>query len=34
MVLMVEYGISLNEIRDELARRHIVDKKVKQEKMQ
>lgn len=34
MVLMVEYGISLNDIRDELARRHIVDKKVKQEKMQ
>ena len=34
MVLMVEYGMSLNEIRDELARRHIVDKKVKQEKMQ
>jgi len=34
MVLMVEYGITLNEIRDELARRHIVDKKVKQEKMQ
>ena len=34
MVLMVEMGISLDDIRDELAKRHVVDKKVKQEKMQ
>ena len=34
MVLMVEAGISLEEIRDELARRHVIDHKVKQEKMQ
>ena len=33
MVLMVEAGIDLNEIRDELARRHVIDHKVKQEKM-
>ncbi|MBQ2818787.1 MAG: bifunctional phosphoribosyl-AMP cyclohydrolase/phosphoribosyl-ATP diphosphatase HisIE [Clostridia bacterium] len=33
MVLMVEMGISLNDIRAELASRHIVDKKVKQETM-
>ena len=33
MVLMVEMGISLNDIRTELASRHIVDKKVKQETM-
>lgn len=33
MVLMVEAGISLNEIRDELASRHVIDHKVKQEKM-
>jgi phosphoribosyl-ATP pyrophosphohydrolase/phosphoribosyl-AMP cyclohydrolase len=33
MVLMVEMGISLDEVRDELASRHVVDKKVKQEKM-
>ena len=34
MVLMVEMGITLDDIREELARRHVVDKKVKQEKMQ
>lgn len=34
MVLMVEMGISLDDIREELARRHVVDKKVKQETMQ
>ena len=34
MVLMVEMGISLDDIRDELAKRHVVDKKVKQETMQ
>ncbi len=33
MVLMVESGITVNDIRTELASRHIVDKKVKQEKM-
>ncbi len=33
MVLMVEAGISLGEIRSELASRHVIDKKVKQEKM-
>ncbi len=33
MVLMVEVGISLDEIRDELASRHVIDHKVKQEKM-
>jgi phosphoribosyl-ATP pyrophosphohydrolase/phosphoribosyl-AMP cyclohydrolase len=33
MVLMVEMGISLNEIRSELASRHVVDHKVKQETM-
>ena len=33
MVLMVETGISLNDIRDELASRHVIDHKVKQEKM-
>ena len=33
MVLMIEMGISLDEIRDELASRHVIDHKVKQEKM-
>ena len=33
MVLMVEMGISLDEIHNELASRHVIDKKVKQEKM-
>ena len=33
MVLMVEAGISLDDIRSELASRHVIDKKVKQEKM-
>lgn len=33
MVLMVEMGISLNDIRAELASRHVVDHKVKQETM-
>ena len=33
MVLMVENGISLDEIKAELASRHVIDKKVKQEKM-
>jgi len=33
MVLMIEAGISLEDIHDELASRHVVDHKVKQEKM-
>lgn len=33
IVLMVEAGISLEDIRAELASRHVIDKKVKQEKM-
>lgn len=33
MVMMVEQGISLEDIRKELAGRHIIDHKVKQEKM-
>ena len=33
MVLMVEMGISLEDIRNELASRHVIDHKVKQEKM-
>ncbi len=33
MVLMVQSGISLEEISRELASRHVIDKKVKQEKM-
>ena len=33
MVLMVESGISLDELKSELASRHVIDKKVKQEKM-
>lgn len=33
MVLMVEMGISVNDVRKELASRHIIDHKVKQEKM-
>ena len=33
MVMMVEMGISVEEIMDELASRHIIDHKVKQEKM-
>lgn len=33
MVLMVENGIDVNDIRRELASRHVIDHKVKQEKM-
>ena len=33
MVLMIEAGISLDDIHKELASRHVIDKKVKQEKM-
>lgn len=34
MVLMVQMGISVNDVRAELAKRHIIDHKVKQQKMQ
>ena len=33
LVLMIQMGISLDEITAELASRHVIDKKVKQEKM-
>ncbi|MBO5879830.1 MAG: bifunctional phosphoribosyl-AMP cyclohydrolase/phosphoribosyl-ATP diphosphatase HisIE [Clostridia bacterium] len=33
IVLMIEMGISLEDIHRELASRHVIDKKVKQEKM-
>ena len=33
MVLMVEMGIDVSDIRNELASRHVIDHKVKQEKM-
>ena len=33
MVMMVEMGITPEEIKKELASRHVIDKKVKQEKM-
>ena len=33
MVLMAQAGITVEEVRDELASRHIIDHKVKQEKM-
>ena len=33
MVLMVQMGISVEDIRKELGRRHVIDHKVKQEKM-
>ncbi|MBP3390648.1 MAG: phosphoribosyl-ATP diphosphatase, partial [Clostridia bacterium] len=33
MVLMVEMGISVDDIKKELASRNVVDHKVKQEKM-
>ncbi len=33
MVLMVEMGISVDDIRRELASRHVIDHKIKQEKM-
>ena len=33
MVLMIEAGISLDDISKELASRHVIDKKIKQEKM-
>jgi len=33
MVLMLQMGITLEDIHDELASRHVIDHKVKQEKM-
>ena len=33
MVLMVEMGISVEDVQKELASRHVIDHKVKQEKM-
>ena len=33
MVLMIEMGIFIDDIKNELASRHVIDKKVKQEKM-
>ena len=33
MVMMVEQGISLDDVSAELAKRHVIDKKVKQEYM-
>ena len=33
MVLMIEMGISLEDVHRELASRHVIDKKIKQEKM-
>ena len=33
MVLMVQAGITVDDVMDELASRHVIDKKVKQEKM-
>ena len=33
MVLMIEMGISIEDIFNELASRHVIDKKIKQEKM-
>lgn len=34
LVLMVEMGIDLSQVRQELENRHVIDKKVKQERMQ
>ena len=33
MVMMIEMGISIDDITKELASRHVIDHKVKQEKM-
>lgn len=33
LVLMTEMGITVNDIRKELASRHVIDHKVKQEKV-
>ena len=34
MVLMIELGISVEDITKELEKRHVIDHKVKQERMQ
>ena len=34
MVLMIELGISVEDITKELEKRHVIDHKVKQESMQ
>ncbi|HJF18775.1 MAG TPA: phosphoribosyl-ATP diphosphatase, partial [Enterococcus columbae] len=34
LVLMIDQGISLTEVSQELAKRHVIDHKVKQETMQ
>ena len=34
MVLMVQMGISLEDVTRELEKRHVIDHKVKQERMQ
>ena len=34
MVLMVQMGITLEDVTAELAKRHVIDHKVKQERMQ
>ena len=33
LVLMLQQGVTLDQVRNELASRHVIDKKVKQEKM-
>ena len=33
LVLMAQAGITVEEVREELASRHVIDHKVKQEKM-
>ena len=33
MVLMIEAGIGLDDLKREMASRHVIDHKVKQEKM-
>ena len=33
LVLMIQAGISLDDVMHELASRHVIDRKVKQEKM-
>ena len=33
LVLMIEQGLTIQDVKNELAKRHVVDHKVKQEKM-
>jgi phosphoribosyl-ATP pyrophosphohydrolase/phosphoribosyl-AMP cyclohydrolase len=33
MVMMIEAGISLDDVKREMSSRHVIDHKVKQEKM-